>query len=202
METFRILIVEDEGIVALQIKHELEQFGHAVTGICNSGEKALESVEAVRPDLVLMDIKLSGVMDGVETAGILSARHDLPIVFLTAHSEEAMLERASDTEPYGYIVKPFDTTDLQVGIRMAIRKHQADREKMRLTEALKQSLEKVKLLSGYLPICMSCKKIRDDRGYWEAIEQYISRHSEAEFTHGICPGCMVKLYPGYAPPPS
>jgi CheY-like chemotaxis protein len=199
VETGKILVVEDEGIVALQIAREVERLGYAVAGICDSGEKALESVESLRPDLVLMDIQLSGVMDGVEASRILSDRYDVPVVFLTAHSEEGTIDRAGATDPYGFIVKPFDAKDLQVGIKLALYKHKVDREKRQLTEELQKALEKVKLLSGYLPICVSCKKIRDDRGYWEAIEHYISQHSEAEFTHGICPNCLEKLYPEYAP---
>lgn len=199
MDTARILVVEDEGIVALRITSDLERLGYAITGTCDSGEKALESVEAVRPDLVLMDIKLSGELDGIETAAIISARHGVPVVFLTAHSEEETIERARMAAPYGYIVKPFDTEGLRVGIKMALHKHQSDLVKKQLTEELTRALEKVKRLSGLLPICASCKKIRDDTGYWNQIEVYIRDHSEAEFSHGICPDCTEKLYPEYAP---
>ncbi len=197
LETVKILIVEDEGIVALSIANDLERLGYVVTGICDSGEKALESIGTVPPGLVLMDIKLAGVLDGIETAGIVSAMHDLPVIFLTAHSEEGMLSRAGESDPYGYIVKPFDTRDLQIGIKMALYKHQADRKRKQLTEELRKSLESVKLLTGLLPICMHCKKIRNDKGYWQAIEHYISQHSEVEFSHGVCDDCMKQQYPDY-----
>ncbi|MGD0282612.1 MAG: response regulator [Dissulfurispiraceae bacterium] len=192
-----ILIVEDEGIIALQLKGALERMGHTVAAIYTSGEKALEGIEKVRPDMVLMDIKLQGKMDGIETADIINKRYDIPIIYMTAHSEESMIERAKITEPYGYLLKPVNSKELQIAIEVTLYKSKIDKEKAQLTQELRNALEKVKLLSGMLPICASCKKIRDDKGYWNQIETYISEHSEALFSHAICPDCGEKLYPEY-----
>lgn len=198
MKKSRIAIVEDEGIVALQIKGKLEQKGYEVVGTFASGEELLEAVGPLEPDLIMMDMTLQGSLDGIETARRLSEQYDIPVVYLTAHSEESTIERAGTTLPYGYLLKPFDAQELHIAIQMALFKHKSDKEKKELTEKLQQALDTVKLLSGLLPICSSCKKIRNDEGYWEQLEIYISEHSEAEFSHGICPDCCKKLYPEYA----
>lgn len=197
MEKPRVVIVEDDGIVALQIRSSLEQRGYTVGGVFASGEETLANVASAAPDLVLMDIKLQGEMDGIQTAGLLRERHGLPVIFLTAHSEEATIERAKRAEPYGYLLKPFNVQDLCITVEVAFHKHKIDRERDELTRELKAALEKVKRLSGLLPICMSCKKIRNDSGYWTQIEQYIRDHSEAEFSHGLCQDCSKRLYPEY-----
>jgi len=198
MEKSRVAVVEDEGIVALQIKSKLEQKGYEVVGTFASGEELLETVASLKPDLIMMDMTLQGKLDGIETTRRLSEQHDIPVVYLTAHSEESTIERAGATLPYGYLLKPFDAQELHIAIQMALFKHKSDKEKKELSEKLRQALAKVKLLSGLLPICASCKKIRNDEGYWEQLEFYIREHSEAEFTHGICPDCCKKLYPEYA----
>ncbi len=197
MDKPRIVIVEDEGIVALQIRTSLEQRGYPVAGVFATGEEALEKLGAAAPDLVLMDMKLQGRLDGIETAALLRERHDLPVVFLTAHSEDATVERAKRAEPYGYLLKPFNIQELYIAIEVAVHKHRIDREKEMLTSELRAALEKVKQLSGLLPICSSCKKIRNDEGYWVQIERYIREHSEAEFTHGLCEDCARRLYADY-----
>jgi len=195
MEATRILIVEDEGVVALDIKNRLESFGYVVSDIVPSGEEAIEKTSAQIPDLVLMDIKLCGDMDGIAAAEEIQKRVNIPIVYLTAYSEEKTLQRARITEPYGYILKPYNERELLISIEIALYKHKADAEKQKLVSELEEALAKVKTLSGMLPICASCKKIRDDKGYWNELESYISEHSEALFSHAICPECGKKLYP-------
>ncbi len=131
-----ILIVEDEAILALQIKDELLEMGHSITGIYASGEKALEGIEAARPDLVLMDIKLKGEMDGIETADRIRKQYDIPIIYMTAHSEESTIERAKVTEPYGYLLKPVSVKELRIAVEVALYKFKIDKEKAQLTEHL------------------------------------------------------------------
>lgn len=191
----KILLVEDEGILALQIKETLRQMGYAITAICASGEKTIESATADRPDVILMDIHLQGALDGIETARRIRETHDIPVIFMTAHSEDSTIMRARTTEPYGYLLKPVNTKEMQIAIEVSLYKARLDREKAQLTRDLQKALEKVKLLSGILPICCSCKKIRNDQGYWEQIEVFIRDHSNAEFSHGICDQCRKKLYP-------
>ncbi|PKL56275.1 MAG: histidine kinase, partial [Methanomicrobiales archaeon HGW-Methanomicrobiales-5] len=123
MEKPTIFIVEDEAIVANDIKETLKVLGYDVKGIAKSGELALEMVQELRPDLVLMDIHLATAMDGVETAGKIHILYDIPVIYLTAYADKALLDRAKVTEPYGYVIKPYDERELHSVIEMALYKH-------------------------------------------------------------------------------
>ena len=123
MDAAKILIVEDESIVALDIKRRLVKLGYDVAAVVATGEEAIEKAEETSIDLVLMDISLPGDIDGIEAAKRIQERFDIPVVYLTAHSDKATLERAIVTEPLGYIVKPFDKKTLYAAIEMAIYKH-------------------------------------------------------------------------------
>ena len=125
----RILIVEDEHIVAMGIKKMVKSLGYTVTGVASSGEDAISKAERTFPDVVLMDIMLKGNMDGVEAAGEIRERFDVPVVYLTAYSDNKILERAKKTEPFGYIVKPFDEKDLHSSIEIALHRHRKEKEK-------------------------------------------------------------------------
>jgi len=124
----KILIVEDESIVALNIKNRLEELGYAVVAMLNSGEAALQVVDHNRPDLVLMDIKLKGTVDGIEAAALIRSRFQIPVVYLTAYSDEETVDRAKFTEPYGYILKPFEARDLCTTIEVSLHKHQMEQQ--------------------------------------------------------------------------
>ena len=128
MTTAKILVVEDENIVATDIKNRLNRLGYAVPAVVNSGEKALKKVEETHPSLVIMDIRLSGDMDGVTAAEKIRSRFQIPVIYLTAYSDETTLQRAKVTEPFGYILKPFQARDLQIAIEMALYKHQMERQ--------------------------------------------------------------------------
>jgi len=128
-----ILLVEDEMIVAADLANKLSMLGYKVIGSTDSGEEAIELARALTPDLILMDIYLAGEMDGVEAAERVRRECDLPVVFLTAHSDRATLDRAKFSEPFGYIIKPFEKAELEIQIEMALYKHQAGR-KLRASE--------------------------------------------------------------------
>ncbi len=126
MTAAKILIVEDESIIAMTIEQALTGLGFDIAGIASTGEKAIELAEKRWPDLILMDIRLAGEMDGIEAAGQIRARFGLPIIFLTSHSDDAILKRARVTEPHGYILKPFEERELHIAIEMALYKHRAE----------------------------------------------------------------------------
>jgi PAS domain S-box-containing protein len=128
MTTARILIVEDESIVALDIKSRLLSLGYDVLGIAPSGEQAVQKAAATCPDLVLMDIKLKGEMDGIEAAEQIHARFNIPVVYLTAFADDATLQRAKVAEPFGYIIKPFEERELHTTIEMALYKSRMERK--------------------------------------------------------------------------
>jgi CheY-like chemotaxis protein len=190
-----ILVVEDDANVAAVLEARLESFGYDVCDIASTGPRAIECALQHHPDLILMDILLEGDMNGIEAADKIAEKSDVPIIFLTCLNDPAVLERAISTNPYGYIVKPYDNAALKSSIEISLLKHRTGRERENLIEKLEQALIEVKRLSGLLPICASCKRIRNDEGAWQPIEDYIATHSEADFSHGICPRCAQELYP-------
>ncbi|MBI5801817.1 MAG: response regulator [Verrucomicrobia bacterium] len=325
----RILIVEDEGIIAQDLQVTLGKLGYQVPGIASTGEGAIEMATDLQPNLVLMDIVLWGGMDGVEAAAHIRERLHIPVIFLTAHSDTATLQRAKVTGPHGYLVKPLVERELRIGIEMALHKHamecrlaeqqrwysttltcigeaviatdhdggvrfmnslaesitglsqtqalgrpldhvmildtevspggsrgpyaeairkglviewsgntalrprlgpstpidytatrireadgtvagvvvvfrdvtprrQMEEDRERLIRELQESLANVKTLTGLIPICAQCKKIREDRDYWVQVEAYMVAHADAKFTHTLCPSCLRSLYPEFA----
>jgi PAS domain S-box-containing protein len=319
MEKAQILVVEDETIVAMDLQNRLRGLGHSVPGFWVSGEEAIAMAEELKPDLILMDIKLGGGMDGIEAAYQIRHRFEVPVIYLTANSDETTVQRAKFTEPYGYLLKPFAERELETAIEIALYRHRTE-QKLRRSDAMKKAilesaldciitidhegrivdfnpaaervfgyardsaigelmadliippslrtrhwqamsnhlltgestvlnrrlemnamradgtefpvelaisrmevdgrplfagylrditerkrseqemaklvgglqdaLANVKTLTGMLPICARCKKIRDDHGYWNQVEQYIMNRSDATFTHGCCPDCI------------
>ena len=183
----KILIVEDEYIVGDVLKRIFEKKGYVVPSIAVSGEDAIKQAEEYVPDLIIMDISLKGTMDGIEAAKEIRSRIDVPILFLTAYEDEEIFERAKMTEPFGYFLKPLDEKEIIMAVEVALFKDKSEKERRKL-------LDEIKILRGILPICAHCKKIRNDEGYWQEIADYIRKHSEAEFSHGICPDCSRKYY--------
>ena len=198
MKNARIMVVEDEWVTADDIKRTLERLGYTVSSVVGYGENAVEKAENDMPDLILMDIMLKGEMDGIEAANQIHSHFNIPIIFLTAIDNRSALERAKITEPFGYMIKPFQERELHSTIEMALYKHRIENEKERLIKDLQIALSKTKALSGLIPICASCKRIRDGKDNWNQIETYIHDHSEADFTHSVCPDCSKKLYPDYS----
>ncbi len=139
MPEVNIMIVEDEVILAKELKIKLEDMGYRVTSIVNSGERAIESSEQDRSDLILMDINLKGKMDGIEAAEIIHSHFDIPVIFLTAYADEEKLDRAKLTLPFGYILKPYLDRDLKITIEMALYIAQADIERKQAQMALQKA---------------------------------------------------------------
>lgn len=317
----RIMVVEDEFVTAALIQKLLENSNLTVCSVVSRGVEVLERAMEERPDLVLMDIKLDGEMDGIQATHELHSHLDVPVIFLTAFDDDILVERAKQTEPYSYLVKPVNQKELAIAVEMALHKsamdrqlresqeryraivedhaelicrfspdgklrfvnqalcdffsktrsellgkptihmvHPDDREvftalvagldvnnrygsvqhrvntpdgsiawlrrsvqalfgdskyiveyqctghditarkqaeegRERLVTELQEALKNIKTLSGLLPICASCKKIRDDQGLWHGLEDYIDAHSEATFSHSICPECRAATYP-------
>jgi PAS domain S-box-containing protein len=138
-----ILIVEDEAIVVEDLSQKLTRIGYEICGISADGVDAATLARDKRPDLVLMDIRLQGAIDGVEAAETIRRECALPVVFLTAHSDQKTLQRAKLTQPFGYILKPFDELELEIHIEMALHKHQAEQELLRQREWLRVTLTSI-----------------------------------------------------------
>lgn len=126
MNNERLLIVEDEKIIAIDLQRRLERFGYLVVGMAGEGEEAVRLALELNPDLILMDIMLAGAMDGIEAASQIKQARNIPFIFLTAYTDEKTLERAKEVEPYGYILKPFKERELYTTIDIALYKHQIE----------------------------------------------------------------------------
>ncbi len=314
----RILVVDDEVIISMQIEERLNSMGYDVVGRATSGREAVDKSRELNPDLVLMDIVMPGEMDGIEASRAIKVDLEIPVVFLTAYADDENIMRAKATEPFGYIIKPFQEREVKAAIEVAlynkhvgakirqseqkyrtimeaasdpiliidlesqdilevnrkaeelfgigydkfvginvlklfhdskvrentkvikrisevkdvvfedifilngkgeevpvevsactttlmdkvvivailrdITKRELDDWEKKLLGELKITLKKVKRLSGIIPICATCKKIRDENNKWVQLEVYIRDNSEADFTHGICPDCRDEFF--------
>ena len=156
MAKTRILVVEDDNIVAMDLQHMLVDLGYSVVAVAKSGEDAVEREAELNPDLVLMDIKLDGSMDGIEAAGHIRDRAAIPVIYLTAYSDEAMLRRATVSEPAGYVLKPISEGALHAAIETAVYKHGMEMTRLAERKALEdqllqaQKMEAVGQLTGGL----------------------------------------------------
>ena len=174
----RILVVEDEGIVRKDIQQTLEKLGHNVVGAVGDGQAAVEAAERDRPDLVLMDIMLKGEMSGIEAAMVIGEQMGLPVVFLTAYSDEATINRARIAEPYGYLLKPFKGVEVQATIEMALHKHAHDAEVRRERDQLHE-LATREASTGPIFLKHQGRQVRvnlEDIYYISALKDYFSVH--------------------------
>ena len=139
----RILVVEDDRDILISIKEGLEYHGYEVIGSAVSGEQALSMLERKTPDLILMDIELMGEMDGVDTAAIILSKFKIPVVYLTGFTGDKILDRAKLTDPYGYIVKPFELSELKIAIEIALDKHKKQMKKEKTISMLQDSVAEI-----------------------------------------------------------
>ena len=198
-----ILVVDDTKENLRILADALGEEGYKVRPAL-SGRMALEAARKELPDLILLDILMPG-MDGYEVCGILKADQvlkDVPVIFISALNEVGDKMKGFSAGGVDYISKPFQTEEVlaRVKTHLKLRKLQKDVEEKNtrlreLNRDLQRALDEIKTLRGIIPICANCKKIRDDDDSWQRIEEYISAHSEAVFSHGICPDCVKKLYP-------
>ena len=191
-----VLIVDDLPKNLQVLALLLDKAGYRVS-MALGGAQALAMIAQDPPELVLLDVMMPD-MDGLEVCRKLKAdptTADVPVIFLTARAELQDLEEGFRIGAVDYVTKPFRGGELlaRVGAHVGLRQS-LERERD-LRRSLETALAQVRSLSGLLPICSCCKKIRDDRGYWNKIEAYIEEHSDAGFTHGICPECARNLYP-------
>jgi len=205
------------------IRDQLTHLGYEVVGVAYSGPEAIEHASRLCPDAVVMDLQMPDPQTGEDDylAGLKAAQGiqdacPTPVVLLTAHGSPELVERAGDAGVGAYLVKPTSDGELGRAITiararfddlMALRRVTAElqaelderkrveAEREKLIAELQEALARVKTLSGLLPICASCKKIRDDQGYWHQVEVYVRDHSDADFSHSLCPDCARQLYP-------
>ncbi len=206
-----ILIVDDSTDHYALLRSILTKAGHHQILGAESAQAAFSmlNVDGIQSatdiDLILMDVLMPEI-DGVQACRRIKQQahlRDIPIIMVTAKNDLENLHEAFSAGAMDYINKPVKSVELLARVASAITlKKEMDCRKLReselrrTNEELQQALREVKVLRGLIPICASCKKIRNDGGFWQQIEEYIGEHSEAEFSHGICQPCLKKLYPG------
>ena len=208
--THNILIVDDIAKNIQVLGSLLFKEGYAIS-YATDGHQALEMIAANDYDLILLDIMMPE-LDGFEVCRRIKRmpeKKDIPVIFLTARIEKQDIVEGLNSGAVDYITKPFNSAELKARVLTHLQLKEARdcvaarnfqlKEKNEQLDALNRELqaamEKIKTLEGIIPICCVCKKVRDDKGYWERIEAYLSRHSEAMFSHGICPDCAKEHYP-------
>ena len=190
MKKQRILMVDDRPENLLALERMLEDLDLDLLK-ASSGNEALGLMLEKDFALVLLDVQMPG-MDGYEVAELMrqseKAKH-IPLVFLTAFDRDGQYAfKGYEAGAVDYLYKPIVPEILRSKVMVFANLHHQ-------RAIIQQQLDEIKTLRGILPICSHCKKVRDDKGYWETIESYISAHSEAEFSHGLCPKCIEALYP-------
>ena len=198
---FKVLVVDDDTGILVLSTSILRRAGYEVLGV-STGKECLDAVRTYHPDLVLLDVRLPD-MSGIEVCRQIKSDDSLEdtFVILASGIQISSEDQAEglDIGADGYIVRPLSNKEflarVQAGERIkraedALR--QKEREQEKLVSQLRAALVEIKTLKGFIPICASCKKIRNDEGYWDQLEAYISKHTDAVFTHGLCPECVEK----------
>lgn len=193
----RILIAEDDLTSRIVLTKILGKQGHDVV-VTEDGEMAWQAMQQPdAPRLIIVDWMMPEI-SGVELCRrARSLQTGLPpyIIMLTAKTEKTDIVAGLDAGADDYLAKPFDSAELIARINVGRRILEMQAVLDDKVKELRLALDQVKTLRGIVPICASCKKIRDDKGYWNQLEVYVRDHTEADFSHGICPDCMTRLYP-------
>ena len=212
-----ILIVDDSTDQQLLLRTILNKAGHQDLLVVESAAAAYDHLGIDHPeprghchsiDLILMDFLMPGI-DGVAATRHIKSMdtlQDIPVIMVTAKTDLGNLQAAFSAGAMDFITKPVNSVELLARVNSALMlKKEMDCRKAReqdlrrSNEELQQALREVKVLKGLVPICAGCKKIRNDQGFWQQLEEYLQQHSEAEFSHGLCTPCIKKLYPGVYP---
>jgi len=184
-----VLIIDDEPLSVKILCHQLERDFDVITA--DGGAAALQIVSHTIPDIILLDIVMPE-MDGYQVFNafrVIPALTEVPILFITASDDEIFEVRGLEMGPGDYIHKPFNPDLIRLRINNHLAFSQKRSELFRRNQVLEETVANMKQLEGVIPICMYCKKIRDDEDSWNQLETYISKRSGARFSHGICPQC-------------
>jgi sigma-B regulation protein RsbU (phosphoserine phosphatase) len=195
----RILIADDDSASRIVLATFLERLGYEVVAV-DDGLAAWRVLQlATAPRLAILDLMMPGI-DGLE---LVRRVREIPsmlppyLIMLSTRSEKVDIVAGLDAGANDYVAKPFDHGELRARVEVGRRMVEMRSELAAKIEQLRQAVDQIKTLKGIVPICASCKNIRDDRGFWNRVENYVRDHTEAEFSHAVCPDCMKRLYPQF-----
>ena len=193
----KILVAEDDTISRRMLETMLGRWGFEVV-VAKNGNEAWQAVQAPdAPNLAILDWMMPE-MDGIEVCRRMrqqSKCNSIYIILLTSRARKEDIVVGLEAGANDYLTKPFDHNELRARIQVGRRIVELQSALETRVRELQEALANIKTLHGLIPICSHCKKIRDDKGYWNRVEVYISQRSNAEFSHGICPTCLEKYYP-------
>ena len=192
----RILIAEDDATSRIVLERMLAKWGYDVV-VTTDGNEAWEAFQKELPDIAILDRMMPG-RDGVELCRRMRESEGsryVYVILLTAKVQKEDIVEGLEAGADDYLAKPFDDAELRSRIRVGERVVELERALAAKVSSLENALAEVKQLSGLIPICMHCKNIRDDKDYWHSVEGYMAQHSDATFSHGLCPECLQKYYP-------
>jgi AmiR/NasT family two-component response regulator len=193
----RIVVAEDDFLVGEEIKRILRQSRYEVVGEAVNGLEAIRLVADLRPDAVLMDIRMPE-MDGLTAARRITEECPTPIVIMTAYETADLVASASQAGVAAFLTKPPVLAEIDRAVTIALARHADLLELRRLNGELQTALAEIKTLRGVVPICSFCKRIRTSEGHWENVDTYLQHHTEADISHGLCPECLREHYPELA----
>ncbi len=189
----KILIAEDDPTSRRRLEMVLTKWSYEAVS-CSDGKQAWERLQDTdAPRLAILDWTMPE-MEGIEVCRHLrkiDTQNPVYVILLTTHSKKENIVRGLDSGADDYIIKPFEQNELQARIRVGCRVLQLQEKLANRIKDLQDSLQHIKTLQGIMPICSYCKKIRDDQNYWEEVEEYVARHSDADFSHSVCPECYI-----------
>jgi DNA-binding response OmpR family regulator len=198
---FKVLVVDDSPDILLLSTSILRRAGYEVLE-ASTGKECIDAVQTHHPDLVVLDVMLPDMkgMDVCKQMKNDKRSEDIFVILASGIQVSSELQAEGlDIGADGYIVRPISNKEFLARVQAGERIKRAEdalrakeREQEELVSQLKEALTEIKTLKGFIPICASCKKIRDDEGYWDQLEAYISKHTDAVFTHGLCPECVEK----------
>lgn len=196
----KILVVEDSYLVSEMILRSLKELGFHNIIEAHDGKDGVLQCCIHNPDIILMDIEMPK-MNGIEATRIIQNEHPTPIIILTAFEQQSVIEEATAAGAMSYLVKPLNSYLIERVITTSIARHKDWLTMKNLSDELavknsklEKALAEIKTLRGIIPICAHCKKIRDDQGFWNDVTSYLTQHTNAELSHGICNDCAKELY--------
>lgn len=192
-----LVLIVDDNVENVRVLGNILRKGEYRVSAVTDGEQALRLIEEILPDIVLLDILMPDP-DGFTVCRRMKASsriRDIPVIFLTALDDTDRIVEGFRLGAVDYVTKPFNAAELLARIGTHVALKEALVAQTRTVAELREAIGKIRALTGLLPICAQCKSIRDDEGYWKRVEEYVSEHSNARFTHGLCPDCMETLYP-------